>query len=121
MTPTELKLVENEIRSVYREWHCCGLRAKDMSAEDRARGLKVGQMCDSCEDMIKSRMAGFTKLVKRASKEPPKKTSDTSYDEFCKWAIQELMDAVIVGGFKEYRVVQTLYTIFREGGFKPND
>lgn len=48
----QLKVVKRHLSSIYRLWHQCGLRKTDITPEDEARGLKVGQLCDDCMSMI---------------------------------------------------------------------
>ena len=50
--------VEKSLYSIYRDWHGCalGTRKNPIHAEDRARGLKDGQLCDDCNGMIKAYM-----------------------------------------------------------------
>jgi hypothetical protein len=59
MTPTELKIVEREIESIYRLWHACGLKVAE-------RGIPKGTLCDSCKQDIAAHMA----RIKEKQKEP---------------------------------------------------
>ena len=61
MTKFEEAIVRSHIRSIYSEWHGCALSSNGRSKNklynfDKARGLKEGQLCDMCEDMINSHM-----------------------------------------------------------------
>jgi hypothetical protein len=55
------------------------------------------------------------------------KTSEWTYDEFCEWAMEVLIDAVITGGFKElrsvfkYRIMAVLHNVYTNGGWRPKE
>jgi len=62
MTKFEEAIVRSHIRAIYSEWHGCALSSNGRSKnklmkEDIARGLKEGQLCDVCEDMINAHMS----------------------------------------------------------------
>lgn len=53
-----------------------------------------------------------------------KKTSDWTHKEFCEWAFQEVFDGLATKGLSgmrdavQYRVVQEMYRLMQQGGFK---
>lgn len=55
---------------------------------------------------------------------PSAKTSNWTYDEFYKWACEELLDALITKGFNglrttlKYVVLNQIHIIYKQGGFK---
>ena len=60
MSPKEKKAVKATIKSIYSTFHQCGLRASEITTADKARGLKVGQLCDDCTAMIDAHMHDLT-------------------------------------------------------------
>lgn len=56
MSPAETKAVKKTIKSIYATWHGCALTKREIRLEDKARGLKVGQLCDDCESMVAAHM-----------------------------------------------------------------
>lgn len=65
MSPTE-KAATVVLRAVHGQWHACALGTKrnPIHEEDRARGLKEGDLCDDCEAAVKWRVAQFLDLIK---------------------------------------------------------
>jgi len=64
MTEKEAKAVREVILSLYSMFHRCGLRASEITATDRKRGLKGGQLCDDCIEMTDAHMRQFSELKK---------------------------------------------------------
>ena len=58
MTKQELRIVRKHIHQIYSEWHGCklGTKANPLHPEDKKRGLKIGQLCDDCENMVTAHM-----------------------------------------------------------------
>lgn len=42
------------LEDIYGTWHGCRLRESEMYAEDYARGLVPGMVCDDCRDYVKA-------------------------------------------------------------------
>lgn len=71
MTPAETTAVRATIRGLYSMFHRCSLRESEITADDKARGLKVGQLCDDCEQSIKAHMREIAKATGAAAPAAP--------------------------------------------------
>jgi hypothetical protein len=49
-------VVLKHLLQIYGTWHSCALRESQITAADKKRGLKVGQLCDDCTAYAKAHL-----------------------------------------------------------------